>query len=119
MATNGTLNDLEQWRSIVEYQTRKRNPDHTWETRHEVPAYLDEWHDEVRTDTRGPYQSAENARRQASRDAKSRASDGYGGWDRTVPRVATARVLRVAIERSTLAWEEVDVRDPETAKWGG
>jgi hypothetical protein len=118
MATNGDLNDLEQWRSIVEYQTRKRNPDHTWENRHEVPAYLDEWGDEVLTDTRGPYQSAENARRQASRDAKARETHGWG-WMNPGERIATARVLRVAIERSALAWEEVDVRDPDTKKWGG
>jgi hypothetical protein len=119
MATNGNLNDLEQWRSIVEYQTRKRNPEHDWDNRREIPAYLDEWHDEVQTDTRGPYQSAENARRQASRDAKARASEGYGGWDRTIPRIPTARVVRVAIERTALAWEEVDVRNLDSGKWGG
>ncbi|HLL34180.1 MAG TPA: hypothetical protein VK545_09875 [Streptomyces sp.] len=118
MATDGSLNDLEQWRSIVKYQTRKRNPDHTWENRHEVAAYLDEWSEEVHTDTRGPYQSAENARRQASRDAKERESRGWG-WRHPGDSVDTARVLRVAIERTTLAWEEVDVRDPDTGKWGG
>lgn len=118
MATNGDLNDLEQWRSIVEYQQRKPNPARTWENRHEVPGYLDEWSDEVRTATRGPYQSAENARRQASRDAKEMETRGWG-WMRPGERVTTARILRVAIERTTLAWEEVDVRNPETGKWGG
>ncbi|KUF18833.1 hypothetical protein [Streptomyces silvensis] len=117
MATNGELNDLEQWRSIVEYQQRKPNPARTWENRYEVPAYLDEWDDEVRTDTRGPYQTAENARRQASRDAKAREARGWG-WMQPGERIPTERVLRVAIERTTLAWEEVDVRDPETGKWG-
>jgi hypothetical protein len=119
MATNGALNDLEQWRSIVEYQVRKRNPASTWENRHDVPAYLDEWHEEVQTDTRGPYQSAENARRQATRDAKERTGRRGWGWRYPGERIDTARVLRVAIERTALAWEEVDVRDLDTGKWGG
>jgi hypothetical protein len=117
MATNGALNDMEQWRSVVEYQSRKSNPDSTFHNRYEVPAYLDEWHDEVHTDVRGPYQSAENARRQASRDAAARASESYGGWAEQ-PRVSTKRVLRVYVERASIAWEPFDERDPETKKWG-
>ena len=118
MATNGALNDLEQWRAVVEYQTRKRNPDYHWRDNRDVPAFLDEWNDEIRTDVRGPYQSAENARRQASRDAAVRVkefSGGYGGQ----PRISTERVVRVYVERASLAWEPFDVRDPDTKKWGG
>ncbi|MFB7114076.1 hypothetical protein [Streptomyces sp. NPDC056291] len=118
MATNGALNDMEQWRSVVEYQTRKRNPEYHWSDNRDVPQYLDEWHDEVRTDVRGPYQSAENARRQASRDAQSRTRDTVGGWGAT-PRQQTSRVTRVYVERASLAWEPFDERDPDTKKWGG
>jgi hypothetical protein len=117
MATNGALNDMEQWRSVVEYQTRKRNPAFSYGDPDDVPAYLDEWNDEVCTDVRGPYQSAENARRQASRDAATRMQDGYGGWGSRL-RVSTSRVLRVYVERASLAWEPFDERDPDTKKWG-
>ncbi|MYW28345.1 hypothetical protein [Streptomyces sp. SID2119] len=105
MATNGSLNDMEQWRSVVEYRRRKRNPAYTHQTRHSVPAYLDEWEEAILTDVRGPYQSAENARRQASRDASDRGR--------------SARIVRVYVERASLAWEPFDERDPETKKWGG
>lgn len=117
MATNGRLNDMEQWRSVVEYQVRKTNPAHHWHTNPDVPRYLDEWHDEVRTDVRGPYQSAENARRQASRDAAAAERTTYAGHG--VPPVATARIVRVYVERASLAWEPFDERDPDTTKWGG
>ncbi|KDQ65719.1 hypothetical protein [Streptomyces sp. NTK 937] len=105
MATNGSLNDMEQWRSVVEYQRRKRNPEYTYQTRYSAPEFLDEWEGQILTDVRGPYQSAENARRQASRDASARGS--------------AARVVRTYIERASLAWEPFDERDPETKKWGG
>ncbi|MFD7776628.1 hypothetical protein [Streptomyces sp. NPDC059753] len=117
MATNGALNDMEQWRSVVEYQQRKPNPAHHWRDNPDVPRYLDEWSDETQTDVRGPYQSAENARRQASRDAKSREREEYGGWGAR-PRIATSRVTRTYIERAALAWEPFDERDPESKKWG-
>ncbi|MEV7425194.1 hypothetical protein [Streptomyces sp. NPDC091212] len=117
MATNGSLNDMEQWRSVVEYRTRKRNPVHHWRDNPDVPQYLDEWHDDVRTDVRGPYQSAGNARRQASRDAQTREQDGH--WGDGTSRVATSRVVRVYVERASLAWEPFDERDPATKKWGG
>jgi len=117
VATNGALNDMEQWRSVVEYQTRKPNPAYHWRDNRDVPQYLDEWSEDVRTDVRGPYQSAENARRQAGRDAaaceKTYAS-GYEGQ----PRVCLARVVRVYVERASLAWEPFDERDPDTKKWG-
>lgn len=112
MATNGGLNDMEQWRSVVEYQWRKRNPEYHWRDNCDVPQYLHEWDDEVHTDVRGPYQSAENARRQASRDAAARVR-GFGRASDPVE-----RVLRVAVERASLAWEPFDDRDPETQKWG-
>ncbi|MEU3986115.1 hypothetical protein AB0F77_39665 [Streptomyces sp. NPDC026672] len=118
MATNGALNDMEQWRSVVEYQMRKPNPAYHWRDNHDVPKYLDEWYDEVRTDVHGPYQSAENARRQASRDARVRDtafSGGYAGQ----PRIKTERVVRVYVERSSLAWEPFDERDAGTKTWGG
>ncbi|MFJ9213038.1 hypothetical protein [Streptomyces sp. NPDC102264] len=117
MATNGNLNDMEQWRSVVEYQVRRSNPAHHWRDNPDVPRYLDEWHEDIHTDVRGPYQSAGNARRQASRDAQAREQDGYGGFG--TPRVATSRVVRVYVERASLAWEPFDERDPETKKWGG
>lgn len=117
MATNGGLNDMEQWRAVVEYQARKRNPESTFANRHDVPAYLNEWHDEVYTDLRGPYQTPENAKRQASRDAEERAKAAHGGWGE-VTRVSTYRVVRVYVERASLAWEPFDERDPETKKWG-
>ncbi|EHM24255.1 hypothetical protein SPW_7349 [Streptomyces sp. W007] len=117
MATNGSLNDMEQWRSVVEYQTRKSNPESTFQNRFDVPAYLEEWDEEIRTDTRGPYQSAGNARSQASRDAASRTKQVHGGWGPN-PRMSTARVVRVYVERAALAWEPFDERNTETGKWG-
>jgi hypothetical protein len=116
MATNGKLNDMEQWRSVVEYQKRKQNPAYDWKNNRDVPMYLDEWHDEVRTDVRGPYQSAENARRQASRDAAAHAKEFSGGYDGQ-PRISTERVVRVYVEHASLAWAQFDVRDPEKG-WG-
>ncbi|MCM2391747.1 hypothetical protein [Streptomyces albipurpureus] len=117
MATDGGLNEMEQWRSVVEYQTRKLNPEHHWRDNRHVPIYLDEWHDEIQTDVRGPYQSAENARRQATRDAVSREKPSYVRYGN--PSVSTSRVVRVYIERTSLAWEPFDVRDLESKKWGG
>ncbi|MFE6493379.1 hypothetical protein [Streptomyces sp. NPDC057748] len=117
MATNGALNDMEQWRSVVEYQTRSHNPESTFQNRMEIPAYLDEWDESIRTDVRGPYQSSENARRQASRDAAAHEKDTYGGWGGT-PRIHTKRVVRVYVERASLAWEPFDERNPESKKWG-
>jgi hypothetical protein len=111
MATNGKLNDMEQWRSVVEYQKRKRNPAHHWRDNRDVPQYLEEWDDELHTDVRGPYQSAENARRQASRDAAAHVKgSGY-------PRMTVKRLVRVAIEHTSLAWAQFDVRDAEKG-WG-
>ncbi|WP_069752924.1 hypothetical protein [Streptomyces sp. EN16] len=118
MATNGSLNDMEQWRSVVEYQTRKRNPAHHWKDNPDVPHYLDEWSEDVSTDVRGPYQSAGNARRQASRDAIAHERDTTGGWG-DVPRVRLKSVVRVYVERASLVWEPFDERDPESKKWGG
>lgn len=118
MATNGGLNDMEQWRSVVEYRTRKANPEHHWRDNPNVPKYLDEWSEDVRIDVRGPYQSAENARRQAGRDAAACEKTYVGGY-RGVPRIAFAQVLRTYIERASLAWEPFDERDPDTKKWGG
>lgn len=118
MATNGSLNDMEQWRSVVEYRNRKANPGYHYRDNRDAPAYLDEWSEETRFDVRGPYQSAENARRQASRDAVSRGKeyngDGYGR-----PRIMLYQVVRVYVERASLAWEPFDERDPESKKWGG
>ncbi|MFF1684470.1 MULTISPECIES: hypothetical protein [unclassified Streptomyces] len=116
MATNGGLNDMEQWRSVVEYQRRKINPEYGYDSGSDVPRYLDEWHEEIRTDVRGPYQSAENARRQASRDAAEAVRPVFGGRGRSS--VAPARIVRTYIERAALAWEPFDERDPETKKWG-
>ncbi|WP_406324051.1 hypothetical protein [Streptomyces niveus] len=118
MATNGSLNDMEQWRSVVEYRRRKINPAHHWRNSPDVPRYLSQWDEETCTDVRGPYQSAENARRQASRDADSCARSTDGGWGGQ-PLVYTKRVVRVYVERASLAWEPFDERDPGSKKWGG
>ncbi|MFJ4768494.1 hypothetical protein ACIP88_05155 [Streptomyces uncialis] len=116
MATNGDLNDMEQWRSVVEYQERKPNPAHHWRDNPDVSRYLDEWLDEIHYDVRGPYQSVENARRQASRDAATRSSTNCGGYDGQ-PRISIERVVRVYVDRAALAWEPDSVRDPVTGKW--
>jgi hypothetical protein len=116
MATNGSLNDAEEFRAVITYQSRKPNPEHTWENRSTVPAYLDEWTDET-TKVRGPYQTATNARTQAGRDAAELARDWC--WQISgVERISRHRILTVGIERTSLAWEPFDVRDPDTAKWG-
>lgn len=54
MATNGSLNDMEQWRSVVEYRNRKANPGYHYRDNRDAPAYLDEWSEETRFDVRGP-----------------------------------------------------------------
>ncbi|MFF1417592.1 hypothetical protein [Streptomyces sp. NPDC058280] len=117
MATNGALNDMEQWRSVVEYQHRKSNPAYDWQTNRDVPYYLDQWDDEIQTAVRGPYQTAENARRQATREAAELLRMGY----RTAPppEKVGVRIVRVYVERASIAWEPFDERGPETKKWGG
>lgn len=117
MATNGSLNDMEQWRSVVTYRKRRSNPEHHWKANPDVPRYLDEWSDGLYTDTRGPYQSAANARMQAGRDAA--ALDREREWEsRGGDRINVRQVVSVTVERSALAWEPFDVRDPEKG-WGG
>lgn len=115
MATDVGLNEGEVWRAVVTYRDRKSNPEATWDNRTSVPRYLDTWAEETRTKVRGPYSSPTTARVQAGRDASELANEW--GWQLN-ERIKTKRVVSVAIERTSLAWEEVDVRDPEKG-WGG
>ncbi|WP_327712417.1 hypothetical protein OG912_32355 [Streptomyces sp. NBC_00464] len=117
MATNGALNDMEQWRSVVEYQQRTSNPAYDWQTNRDVPYYLDEYDDEIQTAVRGPYQSAGNARRQATREAAELLRMGYRRPP--PPEKVGVRIVRTCIERASLAWEPFDERNTETGKWGG
>ncbi|MEU1200153.1 hypothetical protein ABZ446_28560 [Streptomyces sp. NPDC005813] len=106
MAVNVSLNTPEVWRSVVGYQSRKRNPDYHWRDNRDVPQHLDEYHDEIQHDVRGPYTDETAARIQAGRDASSRSA-----------RYAMSRVVFVTVESSGLAWQECGRRDPETKKW--
>ena len=115
MAVNVDLNTTVVWRSVVGYVQRKRNPASTFENRREVPSYLDEWDDEVRYDVRGPYTEESAARVQAGRDASARGRQR--AWQPGETTVPTYRVVSVAVERSSLAWQECGRRDPDGKKW--
>ncbi|MFB7671311.1 hypothetical protein ACFC26_07820 [Kitasatospora purpeofusca] len=120
MATDVSLGTSEVWRSVVKYRDRVRNPEAAGRYLLDaaVPSYLEAWADTVHADVRGPYNDPGTARRMASRTALALAAESARQTVRPGDTILTRQVVSVEIERTSLAWEVVDARDPETG-WGG
>ncbi|MFC8583192.1 hypothetical protein ACFUGD_01240 [Streptomyces sp. NPDC057217] len=82
----------ETFRTVLEFESPKRNPEHHWRDNPDVPEYLDEW-TTVRS-FRGPYSTIGAARGQFSRHRR----DSLYGRHRNV---------RQYVERATTVWEEI------------
>jgi hypothetical protein len=120
MATNVLLDTAEVWRSVVKYRHRERNPETVGRYILDavLPSYLETWEETVRAEVCGPYNDPGTARRMAGRAALALAAERGRQTTRPGDTVLTRQVISVTIERTTLAWEAVDVRDPEKG-WGG